>query len=214
APPVACAAEGVTPEGRIVWTGGDARYVYVMREESENPGVPPNLDLPEGTLFRLDVLASDPPVASGVPYGTTPAGTFQMYPERERAPELVPGTRYHLYVLADVAVPLVNCVFTFGEPIEVEPPKSPDAGAPSPDASTPAATDGGTCTLPNDGFGATCKVDADCPCAANYCALMPGQKTGTCTKTGCKDDPSLCPSGYRCFDLSVFAANLPAICTK
>ncbi|HEX5661826.1 MAG TPA: hypothetical protein VFX59_31760, partial [Polyangiales bacterium] len=46
--------EGVAPDGRIVWNAAAARYVYVMRADSENPGVPPNLDLPEGTLFRLD----------------------------------------------------------------------------------------------------------------------------------------------------------------
>jgi hypothetical protein len=42
---------------------------------------------------------------------------------------------------------------------------------------------------------------------------MPGQAQGVCTLDGCKADPSICPSGYSCFDLSVFGAELPAICT-
>ncbi|HEX5659152.1 MAG TPA: hypothetical protein VFX59_18290, partial [Polyangiales bacterium] len=173
------------------------------------PGVPPNLDLPEGTLFRLDVLASQPAVASGLAYGSTPAGSFQYAPPSARAGELVQGTRYHLYVLKDVGVPLANCLFTFGEAI-AEPPV---VVAP-PDAGTAPVADGGGCALTDEGWGAACKTDAECPCAANYCALMPGQTAGYCTKTGCKTDPSVCPSGWSCFDLSLFAADLPAICTN
>jgi hypothetical protein len=207
--PTACGAgEGVTPDGTIVWNGADARYLYVMREESDNPGVPPNLDLPEGTLFRLDVLASQPALASGVPYGTTPPGSFQFFPEAERAPKLVAGTRYHLYVLEDVGLPLANCLFRFGDELPVA---SGDAGVP--DSAVPSP-DAGGCTLPAAGFGATCKSDGDCPCAADYCALMPGQKTGYCTKTGCKEDATVCPNNWSCFDLSLFAASLPSICTK
>ena len=63
-------------------------------------------------------------------------------------------------------------------------------------------------------FGASCQTDANCSGAADYCAKMPGQSSGTCTVTGCKEQPSRCPSGYGCFDLSQFAAGLPSICTK
>jgi hypothetical protein len=81
----------------------------------------------------------------------------------------------------------------------------------------PAPADGASCTLPGgdlNGFGATCKADSDCTCKASYCALMPGQPQGTCTVTGCKEDASVCPMGFSCFDLSAFSAGLPSICTK
>ncbi len=209
AEPTACAAgEGVSPDGEIVWNGPAARYVFVLRGDSANPGVPPNLDFPDGLLFRLDVLANEPALASGVPYGTTPAGSFQSFPEAARAPALERGTSYHLYVLKDMGLPVANCLFTFGDEIAQPPVKEQDASAAEPTG------DAGACSLPNEGFGNACKVDADCPCGANYCALMPGQTSGYCTKTGCKQDPSVCPSGWSCFDLSAFSSTLPAICTN
>jgi hypothetical protein len=216
--PEACAAgEGVLPDGTMIWNGPAARYLYVLREDSENPGVPPNFDLPEGTLFKLDVLPNQPALASGVAYGTTPTGSFQAYPESTRASPLVTGTRYHFYVLKDAGIPLANCLFTFGEePPEPEPPTTPvDSGAQS--GSGSGSGSGATCTLAGGdaaGFGAPCKLPADCTCEADYCALMPGQATGYCTKQGCKQDASLCPSGWSCFDLSLFSPDLPAICTN
>ena len=62
-------------------------------------------------------------------------------------------------------------------------------------------------------FGAVCMADADCVCDSDFCAAYPGQ-AGTCTRTGCDQDPSVCPSGYSCMDLSSFGAGLPAICVK
>jgi hypothetical protein len=214
--PDPCAAgEGVEPGGAIRWNGGPARYVYVLEPGTENPGVPPNLDLPAGTVFRLDVLASREPVASGLPYGTTPAGSFQAFPETGRAGALVAGETYQLYVLADVGLPRANCLFEFGREIAIATPPEPrDAGtAPSSDASASCTSVGGD----REGFGAPCKDGAnhsDCPCAADYCAVQPGQTTGYCTKTGCVEDPNICPSGYTCFDLSKFAPDLPAFCSK
>lgn len=210
-PPVACkAGEGVDTAGVVRWNGGGARYVYVLAEKSENPGAPPNLDLPEGTLFRLDVRASEDPIASGVRYGTTPKGTFQVQPPSSPAPALVVGTTYHLTVLRDVGVPLANCLFEYGKDLAA--PAAPAA------PTTPAQPSaGGSCALPGgdaSGFGASCSRDADCTCAASYCALAPGAQTGYCTKTGCTTDASLCPSGWSCFDLSRFAPNLPAFCSK
>lgn len=205
-PPGSCqeTGQGIDSELRVQF-GGSARYVYVLEPRGENPGVPPNLDRPEGTLWRLDVLASAEPVASGVKYGTTPEGTFQAIPEKDRAPELKVGSTYQLYVLRDVGLPIANCLFTFGDAVEM------------PAASTPAEPAAMSCNLPEDGFGAACKdgaASSDCTCKANYCALMPGQTQGTCTVTGCKQDPSVCPTGFSCFDLSVFSPDLPSICTK
>lgn len=110
--PGACArGEGVDAEGRVTWEGGGARYVYVLRAGSANPGTPPNLDLPEGVLWRLDVLHTEEPVATGIRYGELPAGTRQGFPAEASAQALVSGERYYLYVLADVGIPITRCLF-------------------------------------------------------------------------------------------------------
>jgi hypothetical protein len=220
--PKPCAAgEGVTKDGEIVWRGGPARYVYVGSAEGDNPGVPPNLDLPDDTLLRLDVLPSQPPVASGVAYGSTPAGTFQSFPESTPAEPLTVGQTYHLTVLRDVGLPIANCTFKFGDEVpavEVPRPAQPLA---SQDGGVSESDGGGTmpvaCTLAGgdaEGWGAPCKESVDCTCAANYCALQPGKAEGYCSKTGCKDDPSVCPGDWTCFDISMFAPGQPAVCTK
>lgn len=54
----------------------------------------------------------------------------------------------------------------------------------------------------------------DCGCEAPYCALQPGSTTGTCTRTGCIEDPGVCPSGWTCIDLSAFSPDLPSICVE
>lgn len=209
-PPSACkAGEGVDPSGTIRWNGGPARYVYVLAAGSQNPGVPPNLDLPRGTLFRLDVRASETPLASAIRYGTTPPGSVQVQPPDAPAPALKAGETYHLAVLRDVGLPIANCLFEFGS-ARAAPAVSPAQGSAS-------ATSSSACALPGGdarGFGAPCARDADCTCAANYCALSPGARTGYCSVTGCSAEASVCPSGYSCFDLSRFAAGLPAFCAK
>ena len=112
--PTACdAGQGVDAAGKITWTGGGARYLYVLEDGAKNPGVPPNLDLPEGTIYRFDVASSADAVKSGVTYGEAPAGAKQVFPEGSAPAKLVPGKTYYLYVLADVAVPITRCKFTF-----------------------------------------------------------------------------------------------------
>ena len=215
AKPTRCKAdEGVDIDGTVHWRGGAARYVYVLEERAANPGVPPNLDVPEGTIWKLDVLASQPALQSGVSYGHTPAGSFQAFPAARPAAGLVVGETYHLSVMKDVGLPIANCLFTYGEAGTPEPtsPQAPGTAGSAPDAGSASA-----CALAGadaDGFGASCTRDADCSCAASYCALAPGAREGYCTKTGCKEDASLCPSGYACFDLSRFAPGLPAFCAK
>jgi hypothetical protein len=114
APPSACAAGiGVGASGTITWGGSPARYVYVLSQSAESPSLPPNGDLPAGTIWRLDVLASADPLASGLAYGTTPKGTFQHVPASGRALALESGTTYHLFVLADIGVVSQNCLFAF-----------------------------------------------------------------------------------------------------
>jgi hypothetical protein len=120
-----------------------------------------------------------------------------------------------MYVLRDVGLPIANCTFTFGD--AVTPPAgvvpTADGGASAWDGSAIDAS----CSLTGgepDGFGASCDDAADCRCKANYCALMPGQSQGVCTVRGCKAEPSICPSGYSCLDLSAFGPSLPSICTQ
>lgn len=105
--------EGVTRDGSVTWSGGGARYVYVLDTGSANPGVPPNLDLPEGVLWRLDVEHTAEPVRSGIAYGDLSEGTFQGFPKEGSAPELVPGNRYYIYVLADIGIPITRCLFSY-----------------------------------------------------------------------------------------------------
>ena len=106
--------QGIDGDGTLRWDGGGARYVYVLEAGSGNPTVPPNLDLPEGTLWRVDVPADGSPIAAGeVTYGSLPEGTTQRFPAEGEPAPLVPGTEYYLYVTADVGIPITRCLFTF-----------------------------------------------------------------------------------------------------
>ncbi|HCH62938.1 MAG: proteinase inhibitor [Deltaproteobacteria bacterium] len=111
--PSACTdGEGVDADGVVTWSGGAARYVYVLGPESDNPGVPPNLDLPADTLWRLDVEWTAPAISSGLRYGEAPDGAAQAFPEAGAPSPLVPGEVYYLYVLADIYQPVTRCLFT------------------------------------------------------------------------------------------------------
>ena len=112
--PKACEnGEGVDAQGRLIWRGGKARYVYVLEQNATSPTVPPNLDLPMGLIWRLDVPADGTPVTTGqVTFGTIPPGLTQRYPEAAAAPlPLVSGQTYYLYVTADVVQPITRCLF-------------------------------------------------------------------------------------------------------
>jgi hypothetical protein len=155
--PSACAnGEGVSSEGVLSWVGGEARYVYVLRAGSENPSTPPNLDLPEGTLWRLDVAHTDPALADGFIYGEVPTGARQAFPTEGSPEALSEGERYYLYVLRDIGVPITRCLFTVGEgspePVEMSPP-----------------------------WGDVCASDADCAAPTSYCVRSPGQDEGYCS---------------------------------
>ncbi len=115
-PEVCSAEEGVAPDGTLRWLPGRARYIYVMEADADSPTVPPNLDLPEGTLWRVDLPADGSPVRSEtVVYGQVPEGMFQVYPESGAPLALEEGKEYYLYVTADILYPISRCVFTFGE---------------------------------------------------------------------------------------------------
>jgi len=216
-------------------TAGESPYApYVLARGSKNPGVPPNLDLPQGTLWRLDVLASAPPIASGLAFATTPEASFQTHPPASPAEPLEAGQTYQLVVLRDVGLPLANCLFEYGQPVAAAPDviasaseasagSGPDGGlgtdAAALDASEPAP-DAAACSLTGgdaQGFGAPCSdtvQHSDCPCAASYCSKSPFDSQGYCSITGCKEDPSLCPAGWSCLDISMFAPGQPSVCTR
>jgi hypothetical protein len=110
--PEACGeAEGLDESGYLIWKGGEARYLYVLRAGSSNPGLPPNLDIPEGTLWRIDVGYDATPFASGVAYGAIPNEVIQRMPEVGAPEAWVSGESYYLYVLQDIAIPLARCLF-------------------------------------------------------------------------------------------------------
>ncbi len=93
--------------------------------------------------------------------------------------------------------------------------RMPDAAKPVVDAAGDAGGDGGAACTDADrtaAFGATCTTVADCKCGLDYCATYMGKST--CTHTGCLADPSVCPSGWSCLDLSVFQKGLPDVCVK
>lgn len=115
--PMACTGgSGIDASGTITWEGGPARYLYVMEQGSANPGVPPNLDKPEGTLWRIDVAPGGAVWKSGeVTYGMLVQGELraQAIPEEGAPPALESGKTYYLYVQADVVVPITRCTFTY-----------------------------------------------------------------------------------------------------
>lgn len=88
-----------------------------------------------------------------------------------------------------------------------------DAG----DEPTPDAGMGGGSECKEDQsavLGKSCMEDAECNCAAPYCAKQPGQAMGFCTAY-CQPSPDDCPTGYRCFDLSaVGVQGIKPFCVK
>jgi hypothetical protein len=81
----------------------------------------------------------------------------------------------------------------------------------------PAATGGADAAPaadPHEHYGLACASTEECPAPSHYCAIRPGQTEGYCSHTGCKEDPAVCPSSWRCVDLSVFQAGLPSVCTR
>ncbi len=113
--PAACeAGEGVAADGTVTWVGGKARYVYVMDMNSTSPGVPPNLDVPMGTKWRIDVpwLNGTPIEQNSLKYGVVPEGVAQRVPSTGAPEPLMSGQQYYLYVLQDIAIPITRCLFT------------------------------------------------------------------------------------------------------
>jgi hypothetical protein len=69
--------------------------------------------LPANTIWRIDVASTQEPVKTGITYGEIPANAKQIFPTDGKAASLVSGETYLIYVLADVAVPVTRCLFTY-----------------------------------------------------------------------------------------------------
>jgi hypothetical protein len=112
--PGPCEADvAISADGVLTWPAEKpARYVYVLEPGSANPGMPPNLDLPSGTMWRVEVTHDALPLASGsVRYGEVPTGGRQAYPLENAQPRpLVPGETIYVYILDDIAVPIERCL--------------------------------------------------------------------------------------------------------
>ena len=104
--------QGVTAGGAVTWTGGEARYVYVLEADAKNPGVPPNLDEPAGTRWFVEVPNAAPAVATGIAYGAVAGDLRQRVPASGAPAALQAGATYYLHVLKDVGFPLTRCLFT------------------------------------------------------------------------------------------------------
>jgi hypothetical protein len=110
--PDACTGgEGVESDGSMYWGDIGARYVYVLAAGAKGPVVPPNLDTPDGTIWRMEVPNVSPTITTAV-YGQVSGDQRQVIPAAGPPPALVSGTQYYLYVLIDVGFPLVRCLFT------------------------------------------------------------------------------------------------------
>jgi hypothetical protein len=98
---------------------------------------------------------------------------------------------------------------------DAAPQPSPEGGAAGSPSTDPAGAGGAdsspVCSDPS-AFGDTCASSDDCRCDVSYCAIQPTAAEGICTRTGCVEDPGICPPTFTCFDLSVFDSSLPSIC--
>jgi hypothetical protein len=106
--------EGVGADGKLRWKFGAVRYLWVLDAEASTPGVPPNLDLPTGTMWNVYVSSDGgKPIPNGtVSYGTLPAGALQRFPADGAAPAaLEAGRKYYLYALSDIGLPVTRCLF-------------------------------------------------------------------------------------------------------
>jgi hypothetical protein len=129
-PPARCAAGiGVDSQtskihwkiGPVEWTASivPARFVFVLAEDAQTPLVTPNLDKPIGTYWRIDAPSFWSGFRTGtVRYGQVPQNGVQTIPDPVRfgAPKaLEVGKNYRLVVQLDMAFPLTNCLFTYGD---------------------------------------------------------------------------------------------------
>jgi hypothetical protein len=95
--------------------------------------------------------------------------------------------------------------------------------APASSAGTSSMSDGGAGNEPGAGgaseasdpnFGVDCTASDECMGATDYCIPMSPFDTAYCSASGCDLDASICPSGWKCTDLSQFLTDAPWACSR
>lgn len=79
---------------------------------------------------------------------------------------------------------------------------SPDAGS----------MDAGQVVICASNFGSDCRSSSQCGCRSDYCVIAPLEKVGFCSATHCLSDPTLCPDGFECLNVTAVAPALESIC--
>ncbi|MEE2787125.1 MAG: proteinase inhibitor [Myxococcota bacterium] len=186
--------EGVKTDGAVVWKGGAARYIYVLEAGSKTPTVPPNLDTPDGTIWRLNVDPSMAGQESGLPYGSTPTGTRQVVPASGAPARLEPGTTYYLVTMLDIAVPLTRCLFVYGDDSSADSVNMIRSASPGTESETVSRD-------AESNWNRRCQTSDECDGAADFCARQPGSEAGYCTincnaNAVCREANA--PSGWTC----------------
>jgi hypothetical protein len=72
--------------------------------------------------------------------------------------------------------------------------------------------DGGNSCTPYQGFGDTCTDVSQCSCGLDSCNTF--MNANYCTHTRCLADPSVCPPGWTCLDLSAFDPTTGSACLR
>lgn len=103
--------EGVAADGTIYWGDVGVRYLYILEPDAQGPVVPPNLDLPEGTIWRIEVSNVSPAFETAT-YGEVSGDQVQVFPTTGSPRALESGSPYYLYALIDVGFPVTRCLFT------------------------------------------------------------------------------------------------------
>jgi hypothetical protein len=62
-------------------------------------------------------------------------------------------------------------------------------------------------------FGDVCTESPECALPTAFCLIVPGAPSGYCTAVGCLADPTVCPAGWGCVDLSMYGPGLPSVCS-
>ena len=68
----------------------------------------------------------------------------------------------------------------------------------------------GSCTM-HEGFGVICTMVSDCSCGLDSCNTFMGNY---CTHTHCLADPSICPGGWTCLDVTAFDPTMGSVCVR
>ena len=115
--------EGMDEDGNVIWKGENVRQVYIQEIGSNNPGSPPNLDKPEGTVWAVYADPNSDGLVSGTfAPGVVTENAYQAVPEvTSETPSFEDGKQYRLFITPDfLRIPQTNCTFTFGEVVVAE----------------------------------------------------------------------------------------------